>query len=154
MNQDSVVVSQSKLSETIYVADFFYTSCPSICPTMAQQLLKVHDKWKNDTRFKIVSFSLDPDYDTPSRLKEYAFNLGIDTKQWMFLNGKKDLVYQLAEGYFTAAVEDKKVPGGILHSGKLILIDKEGHIRGFYDGTEDYGIEKLLDDIPVLLQDN
>jgi len=153
LNQDSLVVDQKQLSDYIYVTDFFFTTCPSICPTMAQNLLVVHEAWKHDARVKIVSHTLDPAYDTPSVLKEYAFNLGIDTKQWMFLWGTKENIYDIAEKYYVAAVEDKQVPGGINHSGKLVLIDKEGHVRGFYEGTKDYGIQELLKDIPVLLKE-
>jgi len=153
LNQDSAMVDQKALSDYVYVTDFFFTTCPSICPIMAQQLLIVHEKYKHDARIKIVSHTLDPAYDTPSILKQYADNLGIDTKQWMFLWGAKEEIYSIAEKYYIAAVEDEKVPGGINHSGKLVLVDKQGHVRGFYEGTKEYGIQELLDDIPVLLEE-
>jgi len=153
LNQDSLVVDQKTLSNYIYVTDFFFTKCPSICPIMAQNLLIVHEALKDEARVKIVSHTLDPAYDTPSVLKKYAFNLGIDTKQWMFLWGSKDSIYDIAERYYIAAVEDDEVPGGINHSGKLVLVDREGHVRGFYEGTKEYGIEELLKDIPVLLKE-
>jgi len=153
LNQDSIPVNQKELSQYIYVADFFFTTCPSICPIMAQKLLKVHEQWKDDPRFKIVSHTLDPKYDTPSKLKEYASNLNIKTDQWMFLWGSKEKIYEIAENYYIPAVEDENVQGGINHSGKLVLIDRKGRVRGFYEGTKDYGIIELMKDIPLLLKE-
>ncbi|MFK7900190.1 MAG: SCO family protein [Cyclobacteriaceae bacterium] len=154
LDQDSNRISQADLSEFIYVSDFFFTTCPSICPIMAQKLLVVHEKFKDNPKIKIVSHTLDPEYDLPFRLREYADNLGVSNSNWLFLwTSNKDYVYKIAETYYVAAVEDENTAGGINHSGKLVLVDKKGTIRGFYEGTKDYGIEKLIKDIPVLLEE-
>ena len=152
LNQDSILVSQKDLSDYIYVTDFFFTTCPSICPILGQQLLQVHEKFANEPDFKIVSHTLDPKHDTPSILKDYAQKLNIDNNQWIFLWGNKSEIYAIAEQYYIAALEDSTAAGGINHSGKLVLVDKEGHIRGFYEGTEDYGREELERDIKILLK--
>ena len=108
-NQNGETVTNKSLKGNIYVSEFFFTSCPTICPVMTGQLMRVHEKFKDEERFKIVSFTLDPDYDTPEQLKDHAKRLGIDTHQWWFLNDKKSETYELAQkGYFVTAVEDSR----------------------------------------------
>lgn len=151
-NQDSAVVTQKDFENKIYVADFFFTSCPTICPVMHRNLLKVYNKYKGNDKFKIASHTIDVKYDTPSRLKSYAHKLGVEGSQWEYLWGTRDEIYALAErNYIVAAQEDNRAPGGFVHQGYLILVDKEKRIRGAYDGTLDSDVAQLIEDIEVLL---
>lgn len=152
VNQDGDTVTNESLKGNIYVSEFFFTSCPTICPLMTGQLMRVHEKFKQEDRFKIVSFTLDPAYDTPEKLKDHAKRLDINTDQWWFLNDKKSETYALAQkGYFVTALEDSAEPGGIVHSGKVSLIDGNGHIRAYYDGTVEADVNVLINDIATLL---
>lgn len=152
LNQDSVAVTSKDFDGSIYVADFFFTSCPTICPTMHRNLLKVYQKYLNNPSVKLASHTIDAKYDTPSRMKAYADKLGIKGTQWEFLWGPRDSVYALAErNYLVSVGEDKKAPGGFVHQGYLVLVDKEKRIRGAYDGTVDEQVAQLMKDMDVLL---
>lgn len=149
-NQDSVLVTHEDLKNYIYVTDFFFTSCPSICPKVMKEMLKIYEEVKTDTLVKLVSFTIDPKRDTPSKLKLYADNLGIEHDKWWFLSGDKDLTFELANTYFIAALEDEDAPGGFDHSGKIVLVDKDRHVRSFSDGTDPSKTQKLIQDIKRL----
>ncbi|MCD0490178.1 SCO family protein [Pedobacter sp. MC2016-14] len=154
LNQDSATVTEDAFKGKIYVADFFFTSCPTICPTMHRNLLKVYKKYENNPEVKLASHTIDVKYDTPSRLKAYADKLGIKGTQWEFLWGKKEDTYAIAErNYLVAVKEDKTGPGGFIHQGYLILVDKEKRIRGAYDGTLDTDVQKLMADMDTLLEE-
>ncbi len=153
LNQDSMVVTENDFDGTIYVADFFFTSCPTICPTMHRNLLKVYQKFKGNPEVKFASHTIDVKYDTPSRMKAYADKLGIRGTQWEYLWGTRDEIYALAErNYLVSAQENKNAPGGFVHQGYLMLIDKEKRIRGAYDGTLDHEVEQLMKDMEILLR--
>ncbi len=149
-NQDSVLMTNADFEEYIQVADFFFTSCPSICPKVMKEMYKIYEAIGKDPKVKLVSFTIDPKRDTPGTLKIYADNLGIDQKQWLFLSGDKEETFELANSYFVAALEDPDAPGGFDHSGKIILVDKKGHIRSFTDGTDPSGTEQFIEDIKKL----
>lgn len=149
-NQDSIPITNESLKEYIYVTDFFFTSCPSICPRVMKEMLKIYNEVKDDPQVKLVSFSIDPKRDTVKKLKLYADNLGIDHNKWYFLTGDKDSTLELANTYFVAAFEDASVPGGFDHSGKIILVDKEGHVRSFSEGTDPENTPKIIADIKKL----
>jgi len=152
LNQDSVPVTGKDFEGKIYVADFFFTSCPTICPTMHRNLLKVYRKYLNHPEVKFASHTIDVKYDTPSRMKAYATKLGIKGTQWEFLWGTRDSVYAIAErNYLVSVGEDGKAAGGFVHQGYLVLVDKDRRIRGAYDGTEDKQVQQLMDDMDVLL---
>lgn len=152
LNQDSVAVTNTDFDGTIYVADFFFTSCPTICPTMHRNLLKVYQKYINNPQVKLASHTIDAKYDTPSRMKAYADKLGVKGTQWEFLWGSRDSVYALAErNYLVSVAEDHKAPGGFVHQGYLVLIDKDKRIRGAYDGTVDEQVQQLMEDMDTLL---
>jgi len=152
LNQDSTVVTEKNFDGTIYVADFFFTSCPTICPVMHRNLLKIYRKYEGNPEVKLASHTIDVKYDTPSRMKAYADKLGIKGTQWEYLWGSRDEIYGLAErNYLAAAQEDKQAPGGFVHGGFLTLVDKEKRIRGVYDGTNEADVEKLLGDMDILL---
>jgi protein SCO1/2 len=153
-NQDSTVVTEKEFDDKIYVADFFFTSCPTICPVMHRNLLKVYEKFKGNPDVKLASHTIDVKYDTPSKMKKYAAKLGVEGTQWEFLWGSRDEIYALAErNYIVAAQEDSRAPGGFVHQGYLILVDKQKRIRGAYDGTLDDEVNKLIEDMVVLLQE-
>lgn len=149
-NQDSVQISNSDLADYIYVADFFFTSCPSICPKVAKEMLKIYEATKDNPQIKLVSFTIDPKRDTPAKLKLYAENLGVDHHKWYFLTGDKDKTLELANTFFVSALEDESAPGGFDHSGKILLIDKEGHVRSFSEGTDAENTPKFIQDIKKL----
>ncbi|WP_448818649.1 SCO family protein [Arcticibacter sp.] len=155
VNQDNKTVSKSDFKNKIYVADFFFTSCPSICPVMHRNMLKVYDKFKNNEQVKIASHTIDYKYDTPEKLKEYATKLGVEGTQWEFLRGGRDSVYTLAEkSYLVAVNEDSNAPGGYIHQGWFILVDKQGRLRGAYDGTNEDQVSKLMNDMDILLKES
>lgn len=153
VNQNGDSISNKTLDGNIYVADFFFTSCPSICPVMHRNMLKVYSTFKNTGDFKILSHSIDPKHDSVDVLKRYATGLGVSGNSWWFLQGKKEETYQLAESYMVAVKEDKATPGGYIHSGYFVLIDKQKHIRGAYDGTVPEQVDKLIADIKTLQQE-
>jgi protein SCO1/2 len=152
LNQDSTVVTNKITDGKIYVTDFFFTSCTTICPTMHRNLLTVYNEFKNNEDIMFVSHTIDFKYDKPSVLKKYAQKLGVDNPKWQFLYGSKDSVYTLAEkSYLVAVGEDSTATDGYMHQGYLVLVDKDRRIRGAYDGTKSEQVEQLKKDIPVLL---
>jgi len=151
INQDSVLVTNNDLKPFVYVADFFFTKCPSICPRVMKEMLIIHKEFKNDPRVKLVSFTLDPKRDTPEKLTNYAEGIGANAENWWFLTGDEDETLDLANEYFVVAYKDDEVPGGFDHSGKLLLVDKEGHIRSFSEGTDPSDTPKMIKDIKKLL---
>jgi protein SCO1/2 len=154
INQDSTVFTDKNLEGKIYVADFFFTSCTSICPIMHRNMLKVYQEFKDNNEVGIVSHTIDFKYDTPSKLKSYETKLGITGDQWQFLKGTKDSVYQLAEkNYLVAVSEDKTATDGYIHQGWFILVDKDKRLRGAYDGTKPDQVETLIADIKTLLKE-
>jgi len=154
LNQDSAVVTGKDFDGTIYVADFFFTSCPTICPIMHRNLLKVYNKYLSNPQVKLASHTIDVKYDTPSRMKAYANKLGIKGNQWEFLWGTRDSIYSIAErNYLVSVGQDNKAPGGFIHQGYLILVDKHKRIRGAYDGTVDEQVQQLMDDMDILLEE-
>jgi protein SCO1/2 len=155
-NQDGKVITNEEVEGKVYVADFFFTSCPTICPVMKKQMLRVYEKFKHDPDFRILSHSIDPTYDTVALLKDYSLRLGVeDDATWHFLTGDQEKIFEIGQtSYLTTAMEDKNEPGGLLHSGAFVLIDREGHIRGVYDGTMEEQVDRLIGDIPKLLNQN
>jgi len=152
LNQDSVEINNDTFKNKVYVADFFFTSCPSICPVMHRNLKKVYEEFKNNPEVMFLSHTIDYKYDTPHVLKKYATKLGVDDKKWQFAYGTRDDVYTLAEkSYLTAVQEDSTEKGMYVHQGWLVLIDKDRRMRAVYDGTDPKSVEKLNEDIDVLL---
>ncbi|MDH5366616.1 MAG: SCO family protein [Cyclobacteriaceae bacterium] len=151
INQDSTAVNQSTFDGKIYVADFFFTSCPTICPIMKTQMLRVYDAMESYDDVAILSHTIDPEYDTVALLKDFAERLGVSTPKWHFVTGDKNKIFEQGQrSYMVTAVEDKTAPGGAIHSGAFILVDKEKHIRGFYDGTLPEEVDVLIKDIALL----
>jgi protein SCO1 len=154
INQDSVKITQKDFAGKIYVADFFFTTCPTICPKMKTQMLRIYEKFKDNPQVAILSHSIDPRHDTPAVLKEFSKNLGIQNSMWTMVTGDKAKIYEIGQkSYMVSATDDPTEPGGIVHSGAFILIDKNRHIRGIYDGTEPEKVDKLMEDMEVLLNE-
>jgi len=154
VDQDSTEVTEDTFSDKIYVADFFFGTCPTICPVMKQQMLRVYDAFKDNPKFGILSHTIDPEHDTVAYLKDFSVKLGVpDNNTWHFVTGDKDDIYEIgsAAGYMVPVGEDADAPGGYIHSGAFILVDQERRIRGFYDGTKPMDVTALINDIPKLL---
>lgn len=153
VNQDSQLVQNEDLREYIYISDFFFTSCPSICPIVKKQMLRIYDKYESNSMIKLVSHTIDPKRDTAEKLKRYASDLGVDTEKWIFLTGDKEALLDIADEYFVAAYEDPEAPGGFDHSGKIILVDTKRHVRSFAEGTDPEDVDRFLKDIDKLLKE-
>jgi len=154
LDQDSSLITNALMSKKVYVADFFFTSCPTICPKMKAQMLRVYQKFEGNDEVAILSHTIDPEYDTIPLLNDYASRLGVSSDQWKFLWGFQDEIYELAENsYMSIADEDSGAPGGFVHSGAFLLVDKERRIRGIYDGTVSNQVDILMKDIEKLLKE-
>ncbi len=137
----------------IMVVDFFFTYCPSICPKMSRNLQDVQNKFLNDDQVAIVSYTVDPERDNVERLAEYAKNYNSKPGQWFFLTGNKSSIYRLArKGYFITAQDGDGGSDDFIHSEKLVLVDQQKRIRGYYDGTDKAAIKQLVYDINRLKQ--
>ena len=151
VDQDGVEVTNATFADKIYVADFFFTSCRTICPIMKSQMLRVYDATKKIPDVLLLSHTIDPEYDTVKLLHDFANRLGVSSKRWHFVTGVKDSIYKIAQtSYFATAMEDKTEPDGFIHSGAFLLIDKERRIRGKYDGTKEEDVNRLIADIKRL----
>lgn len=151
VNQDSMAITNQTFEGKAYISDHFFISCPTICPKLSKSMLRIHDKFKADPNLLLISHSIDTKYDTIPRLKKYARNLGVTSDKWHFVTGEKDAILNIAEDYFNVALEDNDAPGGYNHSGRLILVDKDRHIRAFCDGTDTESVDKFMVDIQHLL---
>lgn len=154
-NQYGKSVSNADFSgKKIYVSDFFFTSCPTICPKMKTQMSRLYKYFKDNNSVAFLSHSIDPRHDTVPVLQEYAKNLGVSGNQWLFVTGEKEKIYDIGlKGYMATAKEDSTAEGGFIHSGAFILVDKLQRVRGIYDGTKPDEVDKLQDDIEVLLKE-
>lgn len=151
VNQDSSLVTNETFRDQIYVSDFFFTSCRTICPIMKTQMLRVYEATADLPDVKLLSHSIDPEYDTVALLNDFAKRLGVSSDRWHFVTGVKDSIYRIAQtSYFATAMEDKSEPDGFIHSGAFLLIDKQQRIRGKYDGTKEDDVNRLLTDIKRL----
>ncbi|GAA4102283.1 SCO family protein [Mucilaginibacter panaciglaebae] len=149
VNQYGDSISSKSLDGSIYVADFFFTTCPSICPVMHRNMLNVYQAYKNDKDVKIISYTIDPKHDSVKVLKKYADKLGIAGNTWWLLQGKKEEIYKLSESYLVRKPEEdaKQL---FIHDGYFILVDKQKRIRGTYDGTVPEQVDHLIADIKTL----
>ncbi len=152
VNQDGLPTGRAQMEGKLTVVDFFFTSCPSICPVMSKEMERVNDIFRDEPKVQIMSISIDPEYDTPSILKEYAEkHLAIPGK-WHFLSGPKEDTFRLARcGFVLPALDGNGVPDDFVHSDKFILIDEFGRIRGYYSGTNREDVDLLILETKVLL---
>ncbi len=154
LSQDSAVVTPKTFDHKIYVADFIFLFCKSICPIMTNEMKKVYDTYRTNPNVFFLSHTIDPENDTIPRLKEFAENLGVDGHKWFFVTGEKDSIYSAAaNSYFATAYPDESSPGNFIHSGGLLLVDIHKHIRGVYDGTNPKETDRLIADMKILLHE-
>ena len=150
-DQDSQQIRLSEMGDKIFIADFFFTSCPSICPKVQKQMLRIYDKYKDDNRIMLLSHTIDQRHDSVSVLNRYAENLGVNTDKWKFLTAEKDSIFYLADQYFVSVVDDPSAPKGFDHSGRIILLDKGRHVRGFCEGTDPNSVTKFFTTVDQLI---
>ncbi|SFV32345.1 SCO family protein [Thermoflavifilum thermophilum] len=146
--------TQQDMNGKVSVVEFFYTTCPDLCPRMNANLQKVYEKFKHTPGFEILSHTVNPAHDTPPVLAKYAEQYDADPRVWKFLTGPAQKIYSMAENdYLIGSVDSAHVSGLFVHSQWWALVDKHRRIRGFYDGTNPQDISKLEHDIPILLKE-
>ena len=151
VDQDSAIITKADFDGKIYVADFFFTSCRTICPIMKTQMVRIYDATKDMPDVLLLSHSIDPEWDTVALLHDFAARLGVQSNRWHFVTGVKDSIYKIAQtSYYATAMEDRTEPDGFIHSGAFLLIDRKGRIRGKYDGTREDDVNRLIGDIKKL----
>ena len=154
LTQDSTVITEKDFEDKVYVAGFFFSTCPTTCVQMTSEILRLQDYFEDNEQIKVVFHSVNPAYDTPSILKDYAINYGINTDFWKLVTGEKKEIYDIAKcGYYVVARSDDSNPTGLIHTEKVVLIDKEKNIRGYYNATKREDIDRLILEIQVLLQE-
>ncbi|MCO6499149.1 MAG: SCO family protein [Vicingus serpentipes] len=156
VNQDGNKVSSNDLLGNIYIADFFFVTCPTICPKMTTNMGYIQQKFNGKDDLKFISITVNPEHDNIDVLKEYAKKVHADIKSWSFLTGEKEKIYDIAfNGFFVSTMRDSIAPGGFLHSQMLILVDRKGHVRGYFDGTVYSEMKKdLTDAIDILYKED
>lgn len=164
-DQNNKKITNDAYKGKVYVLEFFFATCPTICPKMNANLVKIQDQFFGNKNFGIASITINPENDTPEVLKKHAALLGVRSENWHFLTGNRDYIYQLANKGFNlyAGQSDNKFNGGFEHSGLFALIDKKGNIRCrrdnfgnpimYYDGLEEKGVKALKEDIAILLEE-
>lgn len=153
-DQNGKTVTAASFDSKVYVTDFFFTTCQSICPIMTTQMLRVQEEFAGVVELAFLSHTVNPEMDSSEVLKAYLIDKQADEKNWSFVTGNKAELYEIArKGYFVPVQDGDGGPDDFIHSPMLILIDKEKHIRGFYDGTNTEEVDKLIEDIKKLLTD-
>ncbi len=162
-NQNNKKISDKDYLGKVYVVEFFFSTCPTICPKMNQNMLLLQREYYGKPEFGIASITINPEYDTPKVLKEHAQMLGVKHYNWHFLTGDREYIYNLAKGFKMYAGANKQAAGGFEHSGVFALVDKEGMVRCrkdvygnpimYYDGLEDSGVQAIKEDIKKLLEE-
>ncbi len=163
-NQQGKIITNKDYLGKVYVLEFFFSTCPTICPKMNLSMLQLQDKFYGNPNFGLVSITINPEYDTPNVLKEHALQLGVKHYNWNFLTGDKSYIYNLAnKGFNLYAGENNKAAGGFEHSGLFALIDKKGNIRCrkdeynnpilYYDALTEQGVNDIKEDIKKLLEE-
>ena len=153
-NQNGKIITQRDYQDKIYVADFFFTTCPTICPKMTENMALIQARILDDSQVKLLSFSVTPQIDSVAQLKRYAVEKEVNDQKWNLVTGDKKEIYTLARKSFLAVKEDGDGgPCDMIHTENFILVDPEKRIRGFYDGTDIKAMEELLQDITTLKQE-
>ena len=158
LNQDGQVVTEKEIENKVFVAEYFFSTCKSICPIMNQQMQRIQKKYNGNSNFKILSFTVDPAVDNPTQLKSYAISHGYKAGQWHFLTGSKSELYALARKSFFVLkpVEANNIGDAgsdFIHTNNFVLVDKKKRIRGYYDGTNSVEVNQLIKDIELLFQE-
>lgn len=154
LNQDSVMIDSKSLKGKVWIADFFFTSCPSICPPMTSQMKRLSILTKDlADHVQFISFTIDPEVDTPSQFRKYIQENGILAKNWSFFTGDETDTYELAHDFFhVGAQRNEDAEGGFEHNDTFVLVDKDGYVRGLYEGTKTEAVNKLEKDLRKLLK--
>jgi len=153
-NHNGENISLKDLEGKIYVADFFFVTCPTICPKMTTHMLELQKHFYDLEDFHLISFTVNPEHDSVEVLKNYAENVRAMDDVWDFVTGPKDEIYELGyNGFMVNAMEDESAEGGFLHSQWLVLVDKQGRIRGYFDGTSTSETNNLMDAIEILFKE-
>jgi protein SCO1/2 len=156
INQDGQAVTEQDLQGKVYVTEYFFTTCPNICPMMNSNMAKVYKRFREEKEFIIVSHTCDPDNDSAVRLHRYADSLGIDTGKWWFLTGRKDSLYNTARTSYL--LDDpknnlQKIEDQFMHTQFFALVDRSGRVRKIYDGLKQSEVDQLIADIPLLMRE-
>lgn len=162
-DQNGKKISDKDYLGKVYVVEFFFSTCPTICPKMNENMLKIEKEFYGNPKFGVASITINPAHDTPEVLKEHAAHLGVKHYNWHFLTGDQDYIFDLAKNFKMYAGANKEVAGGFEHSGLFALIDKDGKVRCrrdsrgnpimYYDGLEDSGVKAIKEDIKKLLEE-
>jgi protein SCO1/2 len=152
IDQDGDSVSLADVKGKVVLADFFFTTCGSICPKMSTQLIRVQEKYKDEDRLMLLSHSVTPETDSVPVLKAYAEKYGVYHRRWRLMTGDREQIYRLARNsYFAAVDQGDGGPDDFVHTENFVLVDPQGRIRGFYDGTKPAEVDKAMADIQILL---
>ncbi|PKA82828.1 protein SCO1/2 [Ulvibacter sp. MAR_2010_11] len=149
-NQNGKEITQSDYENKIYVADFFFTTCQTICPIMTDHMVEIQEKLKNDASVLLLSHTVMPETDSVPLLKKYAAEKGVDDQKWNLVTGDKKQIYDLARKSYLAAKDNPYSPYDLIHTENFVLVDTKKRVRGYYDGTDPKAIEQLLEDIQIL----
>ena len=152
-DQHNNTFSSKQLKGKVHVVDFFFSSCPTICPKMTNHMKVIQDHFSDNEGLTLISFSIDPTYDDPERLNAYAESYGINYKQWKLLNDlNKETVFDLSKEYKVRAFEELfGEERNLVHDGTFVLMDEQGRVRGYYDGLDKESVDQLIEDIEILL---
>ena len=155
-NQDGKIVTDNDVSGKVYVAEYFFTTCKGICPRLNNNMKQVHEKFKNEPGFLILSHTCDPEIDSATKLKRYSDSLGVTGSNWIFLTGRKDSLYNMARVSYK--IDDpannlKDIDDDFLHTQFIALVDKKGEVRKIYDGLKQSEVEAMMHDIQKLLKE-
>ena len=154
-NQNGQPITEKDYDNTIYVADFFFTTCPSICPIMTKNMYALQEKLADLPQVKLLSFSVTPQIDSVAQLKRYALKNKVDDARWNLVTGSKKEIYQLArKSYLVVKDDGDGGPYDMIHTENFVLVDKQKRIRGFYDGTQQEAMDAIYNDIKLLLTEN
>jgi len=163
-NQNNETITNADYQGKVYLVEFFFSNCPTICPIMNENMVKLQNEFRTNENFAIASITIDPENDTPEHLKKHAEFLGATMKSWNFLTGAQDDIFALSKEFDLYVGKNDDAPGGFEHSGLFALIDKKGNIRSrnmenmdypiiYYDGTDDAGVKMLKEDIQQLIKE-
>jgi protein SCO1/2 len=149
----SVEINNNTIAGKVTIADFFFTTCPTICPVMSRNMKKISQEFLVKKNLTMLSFSIDAIHDSIPVLNKYASKLNVENENWHFMVCEKKKTFELAKGFMISAAEDKNAPGGLIHSGAFILLDGQQRIRAYYDGTKEEDVDKAIADIKTLLDE-
>jgi protein SCO1/2 len=153
-NQDNQIVTKAIFNDKVIITDFFFTTCPAICPIMKRQMVRIYEAYPDQPDLLLFSHTIDPEHDTVEILKNYSEGLGIKTEKWQLVTGPQEEIFEVAKNnYMLGALKDDNSPGGYIHSGSFVLIDKEKRIRGYYDGTDAKEVDQLILDLKEFISE-